>query len=91
QMGYQGVVVSDDMQMAAITSRYGAELAVRKAIEAGVDVLLFGNNLVYDPDVAPRTIELVAGWVREGILPEARIDASWRRIQAAKARMTQAV
>jgi beta-N-acetylhexosaminidase len=91
QMGYRGVVVSDDMQMGAITSRYGTELAVRKAIEAGVDVLLFGNNLVYDPDVAPRTIELVAGWVRAGIIPEARIDASWHRIQEAKARMTQAV
>ncbi len=86
QMGFQGVVVSDDLQMGAITSRYGEAVAVAKAIEAGVDVLLFGNNLVYDPDVAPRIIERVAGWVRDGSLPEARIDASWERIRAAKAR-----
>lgn len=89
QMGYRGVVVSDDMQMGAISTRYGHELAVRKAIEAGVDVILVGNNLAYDPDVAPRTIELVAGWVRDGVIPEARIDASWHRIQEAKSRMTQ--
>jgi beta-N-acetylhexosaminidase len=88
RMGYDGVVVSDDMQMGAITTRYGEEVAVRKAIEAGVDVLLFGNNLVHDPDVAPRTIERVAAWVREGSLPEERIDASHRRILAAKTRAT---
>jgi len=85
KMGYQGVVVSDDMQMGAITSRYGFDLAVQKAIEAGIDVLLVGNNLAYDQDVVPRTIELVAGWVRSGLLDESRIDASYRRIRAAKA------
>lgn len=84
RMGHEGVVVSDDMQMGAIVGRYGEAEAVRKAILAGVDVLLFGNNLAYDPDVAPRTIERVAGWVRDGLLPEERIDASYHRIQAAK-------
>ncbi len=84
QMGHEGVVVSDDMQMGAIVGRYGEAEAVRKAILAGVDVLLFGNNLAYDPDVAPRTIELVAGWVREGSLDAARIDASYQRILGLK-------
>ncbi len=80
RMGFAGVVVSDDMQMGAITTRYGFETAVRKTIEAGVDVVLVANNIAYDPDVAPRTIELVAGWVREGSLDAARIDASYQRI-----------
>ena len=85
RMGFTGVVVSDDMQMGAITTRYGYDLAVRKGIEAGLDVILVANNMVYDPDVAPHTIQLVAGWVRSGVIPEARIDASWERIRKAKA------
>jgi len=89
-MGFQGVVVSDDMQMGAIATRYGYDLAVQKAIEAGVDVIPVGNDLAYDPDVALRTIELVAGWVRDGIVPESRIDDSWTRIQKAKGQFAQA-
>jgi beta-N-acetylhexosaminidase len=85
RMGYRGVVVSDDMQMGAITTRYGFERAVQKTIEAGVDVILVGNNMAYDPDVAPRTIDLVAGWVRNGTLPESRIDESFERIGRTKA------
>jgi beta-N-acetylhexosaminidase len=86
-MGFQGVVVSDDMQMGAISTRYGFDAAVQKAIEAGVDVILVGNNLAYDPDVVPRTVGLVAGWVRDGLVTESRIDASYQRIRGAKARL----
>lgn len=73
------------MQMGAIASRHGYETAAWKAIDAGVDVLLVCNALAWDPDVAPRTIELVSGWVRAGRLDEARMGASHERIQACKA------
>jgi beta-glucosidase-like glycosyl hydrolase len=53
---------------------------VRETIEAGVDVVLVANSIAYDADVAPPTIELLAGWVREGSLDVARIDASYPRI-----------
>jgi len=52
--------------------------------------ILVGNNLAYDPDVATRIIELVAGWVRDGIVPESRIDDSWTRIQKAKGQFAPA-
>jgi beta-glucosidase-like glycosyl hydrolase len=58
--------------------------AARKTIEAGVDLVLVANNIAHDVDVAPRTIELVAGWVREGSLDPARIDASYQRILGLK-------
>jgi beta-N-acetylhexosaminidase len=79
-LGYDGVVISDDMQMGAIANRYGFETAIQRAIEAGVDILLFGNNSVYEEDVAARAIETIKASVQAGAISEARIDESYRRI-----------
>lgn len=84
QLGWDGAVISDDMQMGAIRDAYGYEEAVALAIEAGVDILLIANQLVYEPDIAPRTIDIVEGLVRSGRIGEERIDASYRRILALK-------
>jgi beta-N-acetylhexosaminidase len=45
QLGYGGVVCSDDMEMKAISDRYGVEDAALLSIRAGVDMLLFGREL----------------------------------------------
>jgi beta-N-acetylhexosaminidase len=85
-LGYGGAVVSDDLQMAAITSQFGFETAVLAAIDAGIDLLLFGNNLVYDETIVARVIDLVEGFVAGGLISEARIDQSYARIMALKAK-----
>jgi len=87
ELNYDGVVISDDMQMGAIVSHYGFEVAIRKAIEAGVDMLVFANNSVYEEDVAGRAIEVIRGMVQAGTISEARIDESYRRIQRLKSRL----
>ena len=87
EIGYDGVVISDDMQMGAIRQAYGYEDAVRLAILAGVDILTIANQQVFEPDIVARTIGIVAGLVERGVVTEARIDASWRRIVALKARL----
>jgi len=84
RLGFDGVIVSDDMQMRAITGHYGLEEAVVLAVEAGVDILVFGNNLDYDPEIVPKAVEILAKAVEDGRLPIERIVASFRRIQAAK-------
>lgn len=84
RLGWDGAVISDDMQMGAIRDAYGYEEAVALAIEAGVDMLLIANQLVYEPDIARRTIDIVEGLVRSGRITEERIDASYRRILALK-------
>ena len=84
RLGWDGAVISDDMQMGAIRDAYGYEEAVALAIEAGVDVLLIANQLVYEPDIAPRTIDIIEGLVASGRISEERIDASYRRILALK-------
>ena len=87
ELGYDGVVISDDMQMGAITDHYGFETAVQMAIEAGVDILAFANNSVYEEDVAARAAAQLVRLVQTGVIDEARIDASYRRIQRLKRAM----
>jgi beta-N-acetylhexosaminidase len=84
RVGFTGAVLSDDLQMGAIRDAYGYDEAVALAIEAGIDLLVVANQIVYEPDVAPRTIEIVEGLVRSGRVSEARIDESWRRISMLK-------
>jgi len=45
EMGYRGVVVTDDLQMYAISKHFTLEETIRLSINAGVDLLLFGNQL----------------------------------------------
>ena len=86
QIGWDGVVISDDMQMGAIRQAYGYTDALRLAILAGVDVLTIAQQQVYEPGIVASTIDLIEGLVNDGSLSEARIDESYQRIQALKQR-----
>jgi beta-N-acetylhexosaminidase len=86
QIGWDGVVISDDMQMGAIRQAYGYKDALRLAILAGVDVLTIAQQQVYEPGIVASTIDLIEGLVNDGSLTEARIDQSYQRIQALKER-----
>ena len=85
-MGYDNVVFSDDLQMGAIRKQYGLETVVRMAVDAGVDVMTFGNNLEYEPDIAKRVIEIIEDLVEKGIVTKSRIEESYRRIMNLKAK-----
>lgn len=84
RLGFRGVVLSDDMEMKAISAHYGLERAVVSAVNAGVDLLCFGNNLSYDPDLAPKVVALIERAVAAGEIPAARIDESCARVLALK-------
>lgn len=88
-LGFTGTVISDDLQMGAISDEYGLETAVRQALLAGVDILLLANNnpRTYEPDIAPRVVALVADLVRRGVVSERRIDESLARVRALKERI----
>lgn len=87
RLGYDGVVISDDLQMQAIAQQYEFETAVRLAIEAGIDILAIGNNLAYAENWASRAAAEIHRLVEEGVIPEARIDQSYRRIMRMKRRL----
>lgn len=81
---YQGVVISDDMQMGAIANHYGLETALEKCINAGVDIVCFGNNLQYEPDIITKATSIIKRLVVEGKIPRTRIDESYKRITTLK-------
>lgn len=88
QLGYAGVVISDDMQMKAIADHYGFETALQLTIDAGVDILAIGNNAtVFDAGVAARAVAAIKQWVEQGKLSAARIDQSYQRIMRLKAKL----
>jgi beta-N-acetylhexosaminidase len=87
ELGYDGVVLSDDMQMGAITQQYGFDTAIATAIEAGVDILTLANNVVYEAGIAARALGVIERLVRGGQVSEARIDESFQRIQRLKRRI----
>jgi beta-N-acetylhexosaminidase len=87
RLHYNGVVISDDMQMKAISEYYGLETAVFRAIDAGVDIISFANNSVNDPDIVRRVTRIIKHLVQSGVISEARIDESYTRIRTLKARM----
>jgi beta-N-acetylhexosaminidase len=85
-MKYEGVIISDDLQMQAITDYFGLEKVVELALLAGVDILAFGNNLAFEPDVVSKSIRIIKELMDKGIIDEARINASVKRILSLKKR-----
>ncbi|HLS27424.1 MAG TPA: glycoside hydrolase family 3 protein [Opitutales bacterium] len=87
QLKFEGVVFSDDMEMGAISDRYGMEEALLRGIEAGVDVFTYANNVIYQPEIGERAISVITDFVKTGKVSEERIDQSYRRIRALKQKM----
>lgn len=86
EMGFKGVIITDDMGMGAIADQYDYAEAVMLTIMAGADMLCIGNNSKsYNPDVVPETFEIIYNLVREGRIPAERIHQSASRIRALKA------
>ncbi len=84
QLNFKGVIISDDMGMGAITSQFGLETAVEKSIEAGVDILLFANNLSYDEQIAEKVITIIKAMIAKGKINVNRINDSYKRIISLK-------
>lgn len=89
ELGFEGVIVSDDMQMGAIRDTAGWEEALERAIRAGVDVLLFGNNLQYEPEVARKAAAALKDLVAAGKIPPERLRQSFLRIERIKKRLNE--
>lgn len=73
ELGFEGVIITDAMEMGAIIRQYPVEEACVAAIKAGVDVLLCVREY-------PKVFDSVVAAVRRGEIPESRIDESVRRI-----------
>lgn len=82
QLGYGGVVCSDDLEMKAISDRYGAEDGASLSIRAGVDMLLFGQDL----SQAVQACEFLCAETEKDNALRSRADESRARIAGLKRR-----
>jgi beta-N-acetylhexosaminidase len=76
QMGYQGVIITDDMEMGAIAEHFGSAKAAVRAVQAGADLILISH----DEAVQQKAMAALVHAVQQGTIPEKRIDQSVRRI-----------
>jgi hypothetical protein len=80
------------MSMKAISSYYGLDEAMVLAVKAGVDILLYNRNRdTSGNSLARRVVDVLERSVREGVIPESRIDASYARIMDLKGIVPTAV
>ncbi len=87
ELGYKGLVISDDLQMDALQKHYSEQEILYHAIMAGNDLLIFGNNLKFEPDLLQRKIAIILNLINEGKIPRDRIDQSWKKIYEIKQRL----
>jgi beta-glucosidase-like glycosyl hydrolase/CubicO group peptidase (beta-lactamase class C family) len=80
ELGFEGLVVTDAMDMGGITVRYAPGEAAVRAVAAGADALLM-------PPVPDAAFESLQAAVKSGRISKERLDASVRRILQAKARL----
>ncbi len=81
KLGYDGVVISDDLLMGAVKNQYTLEESVTLAVNAGVDILMFTSM---EDDLVGRVSEIIKKQAARGIIASERIDESARRISRLK-------
>ena len=83
-LAFAGLIVTDDLRMGAITSRFSIETAAVKAIAAGADLIIIANQNKPDPTVVDRVIAAVVGAIAAGRISPHAIDQTEERILEAR-------
>lgn len=87
QLGFDGVVISDDLEMGAIRQHFTLQQTVIMAVRAGMDVLLFSNTAKYRPGLADEIRAILVAEAEVDPAFAARIEQSYARIIALKSRI----
>ena len=88
KLGYKGVVITDDLQMGAISKTFSLKTTLQLSINAGDDILLFGNQLDPRKIVTTKTlVDTIVGLVNSGKVSKNSITNSYNRIQKLKKKL----
>jgi beta-N-acetylhexosaminidase len=87
EMSYNGIVITDDLDMGAVAHHYSPEACALSAFAAGVDLLLICNN----PDKAFSARERILRAVKEGEISGERVNQSLKRIRELKTRFAESM
>jgi beta-N-acetylhexosaminidase len=83
ELGFEGVILSDDLEMKAVSARYPVPESAVEAIRAGCDGILICSG---DIDLQARTLEALVRAVESGTITAARCDDAFMRLRRAKER-----
>ncbi len=83
ELGYQGLIITDDLEMKAIADNYTQEEVIRLGAAAGVDIFLIGNHDTRIQGVE-RSIQALQDLYEKEVLSPESINASYERILAEK-------
>lgn len=84
EIGYQGIVITDDLGMGAIKKYFEFDDALLKAIKAGNDILLIVDDKYANKSEISRIHDLIEKAVKRGDIKRSSLEASYNRIMAAK-------
>lgn len=87
ELGYDGVVITDDLEMGAIREHFTLEQTVTGAVRAGVDILLFSNTAKYRASLGQEILDILLAEAEADPAFAARIEESYGRIVALKERI----
>lgn len=88
KLGFEGVVITDDLQMGAINQKYGLKNTLKLAIGAGDDILLFGNQLSVKSMVSTKTlVETVKSLIKSKEVNVDDIEKSNQRLEKLKMKL----
>ena len=87
ELGFNGVVISDDLEMGAIRDHFSLEGTVVRAVSAGMDILLFSNTADYHPGLAGEVLDILLAEAEANPDFAGRIEQSYERIVALKERI----
>jgi beta-N-acetylhexosaminidase len=74
KLGFEGVIITDSLDMRAISRTYSVPEAARRALNAGADILLIGGG---DAD---KVVKHIAAAVAAGTVKAARVEDAFRRV-----------
>ena len=87
RMGYDGVVITDDLDMAGVRRTGKFAENVLRAVQAGNDILLITNISPYRADLQDQVASVILNAVENGTLSRERLEQSYQRITALKTRL----
>ncbi len=89
KLGFNGVILTDDMYMQGIVDNYNIADAVVLAINAGADILVMGNNITtgFEADRPFKMVDIIVDAVKKGKIPAYRLRQSYDRIRKLKKKL----
>lgn len=81
EMRYRGLIITDDINMRGLTSKYSLEEIILKSVDAGNDMIIIASQ-----ELTAEAVTILYNLVKEGKIPLKRIDESYRKITSVKRR-----